>query len=165
MYHPIYFSAFSYYTVLRSKRPKHAENPPIMISLMATQQETTIICLPFREEKNSVRRSGIAQCRVFPETFPVRPAITGHSTEKITRSVIRAVFWVSVWGSLRSNLLVIFTKDSQYLSGGEMLLPGFTAVHNLPPLWMVLFDSVLFCVVLLFFCVLFGFFYFLLLIL
>ena len=29
---------------------------------MATQQETTIICLPFREEKNSVRRSGIAQC-------------------------------------------------------------------------------------------------------
>ena len=56
---------------------------------MATQQETTIICLPFREEKNSVRRSGIAQCRVFPETFPVRPAITGHSTEKITRSVIR----------------------------------------------------------------------------
>ena len=56
---------------------------------MATQQETTIICLPFREEKNSVRRSGIAQCRVFPETFPVRPAIPGHSMEKITRSVTR----------------------------------------------------------------------------
>ena len=43
----------------------------------------------FAKKKISVRRSGIAQCRVFPETFPVRPAIPGHSTEKITRSVIR----------------------------------------------------------------------------
>ncbi|CAI8028443.1 hypothetical protein GBAR_LOCUS16221 [Geodia barretti] len=58
---------------------------------MATQQETIYDHLStFSRRKISVRRSGIAQCRVFPETFPVRPAIPGNSTEKITRSVIRA---------------------------------------------------------------------------